>query len=276
MMAKRQKILGLPIGRRRRSRVPKMVAGGAALAAVPALVVPAVSKAGRTLSRGRQIANQATDIMDTATSMKQAVSGRRSTLGKVGAVISEVRKMGPDDGGGGRGTKLSHLIEQHTDVAVPRHVAYDQWTQFETFPGSMKGVETVHQRDNEKLEWTSKIGPSRRRWQAEIIEQVPDERIRWKSTGGAKHQGVVTFHALDDELTRILVQMEYDPTGLFEHTANHLRVQRRRAKRDLRLYKHFIELRGEETGAWRGGIDKKDDKKDKEDFAGQASQGGKK
>jgi uncharacterized membrane protein len=112
------------------------------------------------------------------------------------------------------------------------------------------------------MQWASKIGPSRRNWQAEITEQKPDERIRWKSTGGAKQEGVATFHELDEELTRLLIQMEYHPTGLFEKTANTLRVPRRRVKRDLRLFKHFIELRGEETGAWRGTIAKKDDKKD--------------
>jgi hypothetical protein len=129
-MAKRQKVFGLPIGRRRRSPVPRMVAGGAALAAVPALVVPAVNRVGRTINKGHQLVGQATDVMDTASSLKQAVSEKKSTFGKVRAVISEMKKMG--DSGGGGTPKLSHLIEQHTDVAVPRHVAYDQWTQFQT------------------------------------------------------------------------------------------------------------------------------------------------
>jgi hypothetical protein len=261
-VAKRQTVLGLPIGRKKKRRlpVPKMVAGGAALAAGSAVVVPTVAKVGQTINKGRKMANQATDIMDTATSVKQAVSSKKSTFGKVGAVISEMRKMGGDGGGGGR-TKLSHLIEQNTNVAVPRHVAYDQWTQFETFPSFMKGVESVEQKQRDKMQWSSKIGPSRRNWQAEITEQIPDERIRWKSTGGAKLQGVASFHQLDDELTRMLIQMEYHPTGVFEKTANTLRIPRRRVKRDLRLFKHFIELRGEETGAWRGKIDKKDDSK---------------
>jgi uncharacterized membrane protein len=126
----------------------------------------------------------------------------------------------------------------------------------------MKGVESVQQKERDKMEWASKIGPSRRNWQAEITQQVPDEYVRWKSTGGAKHQGVASFHQLDDELTRMLIQMEYHPTGLFEKTANTLRVQRRRVKRDLRLFKHFIELRGEETGSWRGTIKKRDDRND--------------
>jgi uncharacterized membrane protein len=264
-MAKRQTVLGLPIGKkRRRSPVPKMIAGGAALAAVPAVVVPTVTKVSRTFNKGRQVAEQATDILDTATSVKQAVSQKKSTFGKIRAVISEAKKIGGDKDGG-RPPKLSHLIEQHTNVAVPRRVAYDQWTQFEAFPSFMKGVESVEQQEPDKTRWVSKIGPSRRNWQAEITEQVPDERIRWKSTGGAKQQGVATFHELDEELTRMLIQMEYRPTGVFEWTAKTLRVPRRRVKRDLRLFKHFIELRGEETGAWRGTIAKKDDQQAKKD-----------
>jgi uncharacterized membrane protein len=253
-MAKRQKILGLPIGPRRRSPVPKMVAGGTALVAVPAVVMPAISKISRAVKRGRDFAGKATDIVDTASDVKQAVSEKRSLPGKVGAVITQLKAMG--SASEGAAPRLSHVIEQHIDIAVPRDVAYDQWTQFEMFPAIMKGVQSVHQEETDKLDWTSKIGPSRRGWRAEITEQVPGERLAWKSTGGANHRGVVTFHRLDDNLTRLLVEMQYDPTGFFEMSANTLRIQRRRVKRDLRLYKHFLELRGEETGAWRGRIDK--------------------
>ncbi len=232
---------------------------GAALAAAPAVVAPVASKVVGGVARGRQLAGQATDVIQTASHIKQAVAGETSTLGKVGAVISEVRKIGD---GGDRPPKLSHLIEQHTDVAVPRSVAYDQWTQFESFSEIMKGVESASQQSRERVEWAAKIGPSRRTWHTEIVEQVPDERIAWKSTGGAQTRGVVTFHALDDELTRILIEMEYHPAGLVEGVGNLLRVQRRRVKRDLRLFKHFIELRGEPTGAWRGRIAKHDVKQD--------------
>jgi uncharacterized membrane protein len=187
--------------------------------------------------------------------MKHAVAERTSTLGKVGAIVSEVRKIG----GGDETPKLSHLIEQHTDIAAPRSVVYNQWTQFESFGAVMKGVERVHQDKRDRTEWTAKIGPARRTWTGEITEQVPDERISWRSTGGAKVTGVVTFHELDDSLTRVLLEMDYSPTGVVEHVGNTLRIQRRRAARDLRLFKHFVELRGEETGAWRGRIAKKDE-----------------
>jgi uncharacterized membrane protein len=185
-------------------------------------------------------------------------------------VISAARKIGGKGDGAGK-PRLSHLIEQHTDIAVPRSNVYNQWTQFEMFPRITKGVESVSQQEDEKTDWTSKIGPSRRSWNGRITEQVPDERIAWKSEGGAQHQGVVTFHSLDDDLTRVLVQMEYRPKGPVETVGNTLRIQRRRVKRDLRLFKHFFELRGEETGGWRGRIDKQEDLEP--ELAGQSANG---
>jgi uncharacterized membrane protein len=227
---------------------------GAVMAAAPALVAPALSKATQTIAKGRRVAHQATDVLGTASDMKEAVASKGSTIGKIGAIVSEVRKIGADRDHGA--PKLSHLIEQHTDIAVPRTVAYDQWTQFESFAAIMKGVQSVSQDERERTQWTAKIGPSQRSWPAEIVEQVPDERIAWKSTGKPHHEGVVTFHELDRNLTRVLIQMRYDPSGPVEGVGNLLRVQRRRVKRDLRLFKHFIELRGEPTGASRQRIAK--------------------
>ncbi|MDQ6838845.1 MAG: SRPBCC family protein [Actinomycetota bacterium] len=267
----RQRVLGLPIGKQRRSRsqVAKAVGAGAAMLAAPAVAVPAVRKAskvvhgaGKVVGKGQEMAGKASDVMDTATDIKEAVSSHSSTIGKIGGVISAVKGKS-----GNSKPKLSHLIEQHTDIAVARSTVYNQWTQLEMFPTITKGIESVQQEDDEKSKWTSKIGPSRRTWTGHVVEQIPDERIAWKSEGGASLQGVVTFHSLDVDLTRVLVQMEYKPKGPVEWVGNTLRIQRRRAARDLRLFKHYLELRNEETGAWRGRID--EDKKLEPQFAGQ-------
>jgi uncharacterized membrane protein len=247
-------------------------AAGAAVAtlAAPAVAVPVAKKvghlahrAGDAVNKGQEMAGQASDVMNTASNVKDAVSSHSSTIGKVGAAVSALR--GKSDGGAK--PKLSHLIEQHTDITVPRSVVYNQWTQLEMFPRITKGIESVQQESDEKSKWKAKIGPSRRTWTGQVVEQVPDERIAWKSEGGASIQGVVTFHSLDEDLTRVLLQMEYKPNGAFEWVGNTLRIQRRRAKRDLRLFKHFLELRGEETGAWRGRID--EGQKLEPQFAGQ-------
>jgi uncharacterized membrane protein len=232
------------------------VAGGALAVAA---AIPAARKTSGVVNRGKEMAGQATDIIDKANMVKEEVSSHSTTIGKVGGVISAARKLGGKGTGGASKPKLSHLIEQHADIAMPRSNVYNQWTQFEMFPRITKGVESVSQDEDDKTNWSSKIGPSRRNWNGRITEQVPDERIAWKSEGGAEHQGVVTFHSLDQDLTRVLVQMEYKPKGPVETVGNTLRIQRRRVKRDLGLFKHFLELRGEETGAWRGRIDKKED-----------------
>jgi Polyketide cyclase / dehydrase and lipid transport len=129
----------------------------------------------------------------------------------------------------------------------------------------MKAVQQADQKDHEddQTTWSVKIGPSARQWEAEITEQVPDERIVWKATDGANNWGVVTFHSLDDNLTRVMVQMEYHPNGFIEKTGNLLRIQRRRVRRELRLFKHFLEIPGQETGGWRGEIHKDEDEQPK-------------
>jgi uncharacterized membrane protein len=226
--------------------MPGGLTAGAALAALPQ-VVKVGKKVFDATRDGGGMVGKAKDVVQTATDVKDAVGMESSTLGKVKAAAGQVAKH--SDSGGKK--KLSHLIEQHIDVAVPQAVAYAQWTQFEDFATIMKGVEGVEQQDRTKVRWRSKIGPSRREWLAKITEQTPDERISWTTAGGVQTTGVVTFHKLDRELTRVMVQMEYDPQGFVENVGNLLRIQRRRVWRDLKLFKHFLELRGEPTGASR-------------------------
>jgi uncharacterized membrane protein len=147
-------------------------------------------------------------------------------------------------------------IEQSIDVNVPVHTAYNQWTQFEEFPRFMEGVEAVRQLDQQRLHWRAKIGGRVEEWEARITEQHPDERIAWKNTTGAPNAGVVTFHRLSDTKTRVMLQMEYDPQGVVENLGDMLGVVSRRVANDLERFKEFIEARGQETGAWRGEVER--------------------
>lgn len=161
--------------------------------------------------------------------------------------------------GGGRQAgplKSSHIIEEHIDVGVPRNVAYDQWTQYRELSNYSKN-ESAEPKREDRVSFTAKIGPSTRHWDADIVEQVPPKRIAWRSLGGAENMGVVTFHQIDDRLTRVMVQMEYHPRGAVETVGNFFRMQRRRVRKDLKLFKHFIELRGEATGKGAGPIEGK-------------------
>lgn len=147
-------------------------------------------------------------------------------------------------------------IQESIDVDVPVRTAYDQWTQFETFPAFMSGVESITQLDDKRLHWVTSIAGVEREFDAEITEQHPDERVAWTSTGGnSKHAGVVTFHRLDDAKTRVMVQIDWEPSDLVEKIGSAINIDDHRVKGDLDRFKEFIEARGSETGAWRGDVD---------------------
>ena len=150
-------------------------------------------------------------------------------------------------------------VTEHVDVDVPIRTAYDQWTQFEEFPHFMEGVEEVRQRDDTHLHWVAEFGGSRHEWDAEITEQKPDEGVAWRNTDGKDNAGVVTFHRLDDDSTRVMVQMDFVPEGIKEKIGDALGAPDRRVKGDLERFKQMIESRGRETGAWRGEVKRPDE-----------------
>jgi len=148
-------------------------------------------------------------------------------------------------------------IEESVEVEVPVRTAYNQWTQFEEFPRFMEGVEEVRQLDDTRVHWVAEIAGQRREWDAEITEQIPDERISWCSTDGATNSGVVTFHRLGDGKSKVMLQLDFEPEGAMEKAGDKLGVVKTRTKGDLKRFKEFIESQGRESGAWRGGIDQR-------------------
>ena len=164
---------------------------------------------------------------------------------------------GGGGGGAGDGTGKGRRmpIQQAVDVAAPLEVVYDQFTQFEDYPKFMHRVERVEQRDDERVVFHEKIWGVRRTWEAEIVEQIPDERIVWRTVSGMSHVGVVTFHELSDRLTRIELNLDLEPDGPIEKLARGARFAKRAARADLKRFKAFVEMHGEETGGWRGEIE---------------------
>jgi uncharacterized membrane protein len=146
-------------------------------------------------------------------------------------------------------------IEESIEIDVPVSTAYNQWTQFESFPQFMDGVERVEQKSDERLRWVAEVGGHRREWEAEITEQHPDHRVAWKALDGDGPDGVVTFHKLDDSRTKVMLQFDYEPEGTTESIGSLLGLDSHRVKNDLESFKEFIESRGAETGAWRGDIE---------------------
>ena len=145
-------------------------------------------------------------------------------------------------------------IEKSIEVHAPLSSVYNQWTQFEEFPQFMEGVDEVRQLDATHLHWVASFGGSQHEWDAEITEQLPDERVAWRNTDGKDNAGVVTFHRLDDDTTRVMVQMDFVPEGIKEKIGDALGAPDRRVQADLERFKEMIEARGVESGAWRGEV----------------------
>jgi len=146
-------------------------------------------------------------------------------------------------------------ISQDIVVDVPVRVAYDQWTQFESFPQFMDGIERVVQLDDKTLDWTASIAGKTKQWRAEIVDQVPDSVIAWRSTEGARNDGAVRFRQEGATSTRVSLELDVDPEGPIENLGAALGVVEGRVRGDLERFKAFIEGRGQATGAWRGEVE---------------------
>lgn len=151
-------------------------------------------------------------------------------------------------------------IEKSVDVNVPVAVAYNQWTQFESFPQFMGDVQRVVQKNDKTMYWHVSIDGHHLEFEVEVTEQIPDKRIAWRSLDGRTHAGVITFHHLSAGRTRIMLQLSYHPEGIVEKVGDLLGVMDRHTSRDLVAFKRFIEGRGSETGAWRGAVRRTEDR----------------
>ncbi|MFE5921384.1 SRPBCC family protein [Streptomyces sp. NPDC056468] len=196
---------------------------------------------GRKLAEGKGPLRSALEL--GASRAKDSVTGALKNL--VG---------GKGKGKGGAGKKPTVILE-YVDVGVPLRTAYDQWTQYQDFSTFAKGVKNANRADDTSSDWQMKVFWSNRSWKAHTTEQVPDDRIAWTSEGAkGTTKGVVSFHRLAENLTRVLLVIEYYPKGLFEKTGNIWRAQGRRARLDLKNYVRFITLKGEAEDGWRGEI----------------------
>jgi len=200
-------------------------------------------------------------VKDKVAPRIEEAGGASGIAGSIGGMASGLgdklpgskKKEGKSPSGTGRGRRLP--VQESIDVGVDLQTAYDQFTQFEDWPQFMHRVERIEQRDDTTLMWHENIWGVRRSWEAEITEQTPCERIAWRSKNGPQTIGVVTFHRLSDNLTRISITVDFQPKGLFEKTASGMRISRRALRSDLMRFKAFVELRDEATGDWRGRIE---------------------
>jgi uncharacterized membrane protein len=211
----------------------------------------------------KTVKNMAKGDSAPTAALKAGIENIKDTgLKGVSSIKDKVSDAVGGDKGGKKGKdkkfKFINIVEA-LDLPVPREVAYQAWTQFEQFPSFMKKVENVEQKEDETVEWKAQIFWSHRSWTAEIVDQVPNERIVWRSKGQKGHvDGAVTFHELTPDLTRMLINLEYYPQGLFERTGNLWRAQGRRARLELKFFRRYISsdvlLRQDEVEGWPGEI----------------------
>jgi uncharacterized membrane protein len=164
--------------------------------------------------------------------------------GPMGTLVGKA--LGKATGGGGGGDsqgKTRRLpIQRWTDIAAPVATVYEKWTQFEEFPKFMHRVLSVEQKDGQRVSWEEKIWFSKRQWEGEITDRRKNDRIAWKTVSGTAHAGVVSFHKLDDNLTRVMVTMDFRPSGMIEKMASGLRFAKRAVQSDLARFKAYVEM----------------------------------
>jgi uncharacterized membrane protein len=192
---------------------------------------------------------------------EKAAEGAKSQIagkGMLGKVASKALPGGGGGGGGGQKKTRRLPIQRWTDVAVPVDTAYEAWVNFDEFPKFMHRVLSVRREGDDKLRWQEKIWFSKRDWEGRITERRKNDRVAWKTTSGMSHHGVVTFHRLDDNLTRVMVDMEFEPTGMMEKMASGLRFVKRAVQADLARFKAHVEMKDAKGIDYRPISDKQD------------------
>lgn len=193
------------------------------------------------------IGSAAEKLGEGASPVKAAVSGAGTALkDKVKGIFGK--------GSGGGKPKFSNVIEDLW-VGAPLETVYNQWTQFQEFSKFTKAITSVDQTDEAKSNWKAHVGWFNRSWEATVLDQVPDEKIKWSSEGGkGTTKGVVTFHEMGENLTLVALNLEVHHKGFIEQLGRPFKTAPRRVHKDLKLFRRFIVSEGEETGAWRGTI----------------------
>jgi uncharacterized membrane protein len=219
--------------------IPAAATAATAIAGVAALM-------GGIGGKVKQLGGQTAEDVGrkTARGAKDELSGGGDGVGGLAAGAASKVFGGGGGGGSGKAKTRRLQIQRWTDVAVPVERAFETWTNFEDYPKFMHRVLSVKQADDDesKITWDEKIWFSKRHWEAEIVEQRDNELLSWKTTSGASHAGLVSFHRLDDNLTRVMVTMDFRPSGLMEKMASGLRFVKRAVQADLARFKSYIEF----------------------------------
>ena len=213
------------------------------------VVIPALATAGTVaayaVKKGMSEAKEKAEDEAETVGGKAAQGAKKSLMGGIGGMASKAMPGG--GGGGGKAKKTRRLpIQRWTDIAAPIETVYERWTDFEEFPNFMHRVLNVERDEGDEgediVKWDEKIWFSKRHWEGEITEQRKNEKIAWKTTSGMAHAGVISFHRLEKNLTRVMVDMDFVPQGMIEKMASGMRFVKRAVEADLARFKAYVEL----------------------------------
>jgi uncharacterized membrane protein len=229
----------------------KGIAAGAGAAALAPVALKGVGRLARGLgiegledavkSPGEALGGAASSLGDRLTSsVKDQVEGKVDDAGGPGGLLKEAAKSALPFGGGGGDSKGGGAagvgegrrmpVQQSMDIGLPIETVYNQFTQFEEWPNFMHRVTCATQEDDCTVSFSVKVWANTKEFTAQIEEQHPEERIKWRVSQGMDLTGVVSFHELGPRLTRVLVGFDVKPGGLIEKFARGAeRVCRHRA-----------------------------------------------
>lgn len=211
--------------------------------------------AGATQDKGK---DEAKDLGEQA---MEGAKGKLADAGPVGKIASKL--LGGGRGGGKKTRRLP--IQRWTDVALPVDKVYDAFIKFDQFPRFMHRVLNIEQKDRDKVSWDEKIWFKKRQWEGRVTERRKNDRIVWTTTSGMSHKGIVSFHKLSDNLTRVMVDMEFEPSGMFEKMASGLRFVKRAVQADLARFKTYVEMQDAKGIEYRPNSKDEDDEDDGDD-----------
>jgi uncharacterized membrane protein len=233
------------------------------------VIVPTVLTAAGALAAGKgpQLVQSLGEKLDKAREgaeakvAEKALDTAKERLETQGGLMGRLLSKALGGGGFGSGAKKTRRlpIQRWTDVAVPVEAAYKAWNDFEQYPKFMHHVLNVERAGRNKLRWREKIWFSERQWEAQITERRTNDRIVWKTTSGLSHRGIVSFHRIEPNLTRVMIEMEFEPNGVIEKLASGLRFVKRAVQADLARFKAYVEMEDAKGIEYRAADDDSDE-----------------
>ena len=142
----------------------------------------------------------------------------------------------------GKGVRVEKSV---TVNATPEQV-YGFWRNFENLPRFMHNLESVEVHDAKRSRWVAK-GPAGTSvdWEAEIINEIPNELIGWRSVDGSRIDNAGSVHFTQKpQGTEVKVVLRYDPpAGKFGAAVSRILGEdpEMNVKEDLRRFKMLIE-----------------------------------